>query len=120
MTDWASTSKARREALELQFPGVRAWYGKATSQWWALMPWHGMKEAFLVGGVDSIEKLGPLLLQELDRRGALAGSSAAAAGRPGTARNGGMVQGGRGGAERDLRSVPLPRHQPRGYGWSTQ
>ncbi|WP_131740351.1 hypothetical protein [Actinomadura roseirufa] len=111
--------KARREVLELQFPGVRPWYGKATSQWWALMPWHGLKAAFLVGGVDSIENLGPLILRELDRRrgrsGSLAGSSAAAVALLGTARGGGTVPAARGGTERHPHSAGTPPHPPRGH-----
>lgn len=38
-----SPAEQRRAARELsaQFPGVHAWYGQATHQWWAMVPLRG-------------------------------------------------------------------------------
>lgn len=30
--------RAAARAIEARFPGVRAWYGRATGSWWAFLP----------------------------------------------------------------------------------
>jgi hypothetical protein len=44
------------DAIQQQFPGVRAWYGQTTGSWWALVP--------LRGGSRLVEALNPHELRE--------------------------------------------------------
>jgi hypothetical protein len=44
------------DAITEQFPGVRAWYGRATGSWWALVP--------VGGGSRLVEALNPRELRE--------------------------------------------------------